>query len=50
MIGKAVAQFLAFQKQPLPPTAVVGQLRLGVSLAGASHPTAACLSTNRQSR
>jgi hypothetical protein len=46
MFGKTVAQYLAFQKYLLLLTALVGLLRLGVSLAGAPNETAAWLSMN----
>jgi len=46
MFGKSVGQYLAFQKYLLLLTAVVGLLRLGVSLAGAPNQAAAWLSMN----
>jgi hypothetical protein len=46
MFGKSPAQYLSFQKYPLLLTALVGLLRLAVSLAGAPNDAAAWLSMN----
>jgi hypothetical protein len=46
MFGKPVSEYLYFQRVVLALIAVVGLLRLGVSLAGASDHTAAFLSMN----
>jgi hypothetical protein len=44
MFGKSVSQYLAFQKWWLVALAVVGLLRLGLSLAGLPNRTVALLS------